>query len=141
MEDKIFGTLEFNVGWCKYETFNLWGKNQRLKIRLSSDREDKPNELQQKEYLNFKENVGAISTSTEKLVKELIVEDWDDITEQLGDDISNDIHDLVIPNQVLFFQSGKTALICESKWTDFDIVLLLGKEVTIDYGYQIEGEI
>ena len=25
MKDKVFGEMQFNVGWCKMETISLWG--------------------------------------------------------------------------------------------------------------------
>ena len=51
MKDKVFGEMQFNVGWCKMETISLWGNLYTFKIRISTTKDEVPSEKQQQAYL------------------------------------------------------------------------------------------
>ena len=36
MKDKVFGEMQFNVGWYKMETINLWGNLYTFKEKRSA---------------------------------------------------------------------------------------------------------
>ncbi|WP_165730985.1 hypothetical protein [Polaribacter sp. 20A6] len=141
MEDKVIGKLEFNTGWSKFENIKLWDKDYKLELRFSSNIEEQPNKLQQSEYIKFKENISEISTKSKFAFDKFIEQEKEYIKQQLGESVSLRFIDLVILNEVLFFQSGKTALLFDVEWTDEEVVLLLGNEISIDYGEQIDGEV
>ena len=61
MKDKVFGEMQFEVGWCKTEAISLWGNLYTFKIRTSTTKDDVPSEKQQQAYLSFKKNLNEIS--------------------------------------------------------------------------------
>lgn len=142
MEDKVFGEMQFNVGWCKIEAITLWGNRYYFKIRTSSAITEKPSETQQQAYLSFKENLNEISEKSLAPVNDFLSDNIDEILEEFGQPLPLALTDLLIPNQVLFFKNGKTAIIFDVAWTDENVVILLeGESIKVDYGYILEGEL
>ena len=141
MKDKVFGELQFNVGWYKNETITLWGNLYTFRIRVSSTKDELPNEKQQQAYLSFKENINKISDESFGPVNVFLQENMDEISEEYGQSLPTKLTDTLIPNQVLFFKNGKIALIFDVTWTDENVVCLLGQTIIVDYGYVIEGEV
>lgn len=141
MKDKVFGEMQFNVGWYKMETINLWGNLYTFKIRTSTTKSEVPNEKQQQAYLSFKNNLKEISEVSLGSVNKFLSDNMDEILDELGQPLPTNLTDLLIPNQVLFFKNGKTAIIFDVAWTDENVVILLGQSIKVDYGYILEGEI
>lgn len=141
MNDKIFGEMQFNVGWYKIENITLWGNLYTFKIRVSATRDEFPNDKQQQAYLSFKENINEISEKSLGLVNDFLQDNISEITEEFGQPLPTKLTDVLIPNQVLFFKSGNIAVIFDVAWTDENVVLLLGQTTKVDYGYIIEGEV
>lgn len=141
MNDKIFGEMQFNVGWYKIENITLWGNLYTFKIRVSATIDEFPNDKQQQAYLSFKENINEISEKSLGLVNDFLQDNISEITEEFGQPLPTKLTDVLIPNQVLFFKSGKIAVIFDVAWTDENVVLLLGQTTKVDYGYIIEGEV
>lgn len=141
MNDKIFGEMQFNVGWYKIENITLWGNLYTFKIRVSATSDEFPNDKQQQAYLWFKENINEISEKSLGLVNDFLHENISEITEEFGQPLPTKLTDVLIPNQVLFFKNGKIAVIFDVAWTDENVVLLLGQTTKVDYGYIIEGEV
>ena len=141
MNDKIFGEMQFNVGWYKIENITLWGNLYTFKIRVSATSDEFPNDKQQQAYLSFKENINEISEKSLGLVNDFLQDNISEITEEFGQPLPTKLTDVLIPNQVLFFKNGKIAVIFDVAWTDENVVLLLGQTTKVDYGYIIEGEV
>ena len=141
MKDKVFGEMQFNVGWCKMETISLWGNLYTFKIRISTTKDEVPREKQQQAYLSFKKNLNEISEKSLGLVNDFLSNNIDEILGELGEPLPTNLTDLLIPNQVLLFKNGKTAIIFDAAWTDENVVILLGQSIKVDYGYILEGEI
>lgn len=140
MEDKVFGKMDFNVGWCTTKTIALWNNLYTLKMRTSTLYEERPNDAQRQAYLHFIENIEKISSKSLDLLLKFIEDNTEDIKDVLGTPIPTDIHELVIPKQVLFFKNGKTAIICDTTWTDENVVVLISDNIQVDFGYIIENE-
>ncbi len=141
MEDRVFGEMQFNVGWSKMETINLWGNLYTFKIRTSTTIDEVPSEKQQQSYISFKNNLNEISANTLGPVNDFLSDNIDEILDEFGHPLPTKLTDLLIPNQVLFFKNGKTAIIFDVAWTDENVVILLGQSIKVDYGYILEGEI
>ena len=141
MKDKVFGEMQFNVGWCKMETIRLWGNLYTFQIRISTTKDEVPSEKQQQAYLSFKKNLNEISEKSLGLVNDFLSNNIDEILGELGEPLPTNLTDLLIPNQVLLFKNGKTAIIFDAAWTDENVVILLGQSIKVDYGYILEGEI
>ena len=141
MEDKVFGEIQFNVGWYKMETITLWRNLYAFKIRTSTTKGELPSEKQQQAYLSFKNNLNEISDKSLGPVNDFLTENIDEILEEFGQPLPMKLTDLLIPNQVLFFKNGKTAIIFDVAWTDENVVILLEQSIKVDYGYILEGEI
>lgn len=141
MKDKVFGEMDFQVGWYKMENIHLWGNFYTFKIRISTLKEEQPNELQQQAYLSFKKNLKEISEQSLPLMNEFLSDNLEDILEYFGQPLPNALTDLLIPNQILFFKNGKSAIIFDVAWTEDNVVILLEDKIKVDYGYIIENEI
>lgn len=141
MKDKVFGDLQFNVGWYKKEDITLWGNRYNFKIRVSATKDELPNVKQKEAYLAFKEKINEISEKSLTPVNNFLQENIDEITDEYGQSLPSKLTDVLTPNQVLFFKSGKTAVIFDVAWTDENVVILLGQTIKVDYGYCIEGEV
>lgn len=141
MKDIVFGEMQFNIGWCKMERINLWGNIYTFKIRTSTTNDEVPNEKQQQAYISFENNLNQISKKSLGPVNDFLSNNIDEILDELGQPLPKNLSDLLIPNQVLFFKNGKTAIIFDVAWTDENVVILLGQSIKVDYGYILEGEI
>ena len=141
MKDKVFGEMQFEVGWCKTEAISLWGNLYTFKIRTSTTKDDVPSEKQQQAYLSFKKNLNEISKKSLGPVNDFLSNNIDEILGELGEPLPTNLTDLLNPNQVLFFKNGKTAIIFDVAWTDENVAILLGQSIKVDYGYILEGEI
>lgn len=140
MKDNVFGEMQFNVGWCKMETIELWGNLYTFKIRTSSMVDEIPSERQQQAYLSFKNNLKEVSDKTLAPVNDFLSNNLEEILEEFGQPLPKNLTDLLIPNQVLFFKNGKVAIIFDVAWTDENVVILFGQSIKVDYGYILEGE-
>lgn len=141
MIDKVFGEMQFNVGWCKQETINLWDNLYTFKIRTSSRKDELPSDIQQQAYLSFKGNLNEIGEKTHGRVIDFLNDNIDEIINELGQPLPIDLADLLIPNQILFFKNGNTAIIFDVAWTDENVAILIGESIKVDYGYILENEI
>ena len=140
MEDNVFGKMEFNVGWYTTKGVDLWNNHYVLKMRTSTLFEESPNGLQKQAYLHFNADIANISSKSLDLVSDFIEDNMEEIEDVLGTPIPADIHELIIPQQVLFFKNGKTAIICKATWTDENVVVLISDKMQVDFGYIIENE-
>lgn len=141
MNDKVFGEMQFHVGWCKTETIPLWGNRYSFMVRVSALRNELPNERQQMAYRTFKEQLETIGRETLGPVRDFLAAHTDEAVEVLGQPLPLNLTDLLRPDQVLFFQSGHTALLFDVAWTDEEVAILLGPSVRVDYGDILDGEI
>jgi hypothetical protein len=140
MEDNVFGKMEFNVGWYTTKSVDFWNKRYVLKMRTSTLFEECPNGSQKQAYLHFNADIANISSKSFDLVSEFIEDNIEEIEDVFGTPIPTDIHELIIPQQVLFFKNGKTAIICKAIWTDENVVVLISDKMQVDFGYIIENE-
>lgn len=141
MEDAVFGLLTFNVGWIKEEKIHLWDKDWKLKIRTSSKKGELPSEIQQKAYLTFKSELELFSQQTLPLVKEYISSYSDEIGQLIGIARVGDPLSVITPEEVLFFQNGKFALLCDTKWSEAGMAVLYDSGAFIvDDSYILEFE-
>jgi hypothetical protein len=142
MEDKIFGTMNFKVGWTKYETLKIWDKVYNVCIRTSSLKDQLPTEKQQNAYMSFKENFSFICEQSKDLINNFVESNKGIIYEQLGVETINDVSTLLTPYEVLFFQNGKYAIIFATKWSEEEMCILCdGNNIKVDEGYILRYEI
>ncbi len=141
MEDKVFGNLTFRVGWIKDEEIELWGKKYTVRVRTSSRKGDVPTEKQQKSYIHFKANLCNISFQTIPIVEKFVMSNEDKICDSIGLTKIDAPFALVRPKEILFFQNGKYAIICDTVWSDVGMAILYdGDKCTVDESYILEFE-
>ena len=139
MEDKVFGTVMFDHGWVKKENITLWNRQYQLDIRTSSYANQMPTLIQQEAYLDFRKRLNMISDISAVKICQFI-------SQQEIDGVSTDVETLltsfqeyVKPDEVLFFQDGSYAIICNTDWWGEDIaVLISGRDIVVDSGYMLE---
>lgn len=141
MEDKIFGKMTFRVGWIKYESLTLWEQNYNIRIRTSSNKDEVPSEIQQKSYLSFKNNISEFCSQTFPLIEGYVKENTKEIRSAIGDFSEEKIFSLIIPKEVLFFQNGKFAVLCDTKWSEVGMAILCTNGTyNVDDSYILEFE-
>ena len=135
MEDKVFGTLTFNVGWTKKCNIVWWNKEISVDIRVSCYQTEEPNEKQEEAYMAFNTNIKSLSIQTEPIVMNYV--------KGQNGCIENPIWNYITINEVLFFQNGNYAIICSPiNSPEEDIVILIsGSEIKIGGGFLIEFQL
>ena len=141
MEDKVFGTLSFRFGWTKNEQIKFCGKLYDVRIRTSSLKDELPTELQQNSYLSFEAEKDFICEKAKELVDNFIEVRKEQIFEQLGVRYIANLATLLTPYEVLFFKSGKYAILFQTKWSEDDMCILCdGTNIKVDEGFILEFE-
>ena len=132
MEDKIFGTLAFNIGWTRKCNVVWWNKEIAIDIRVSCYQTEVPNEKQQEAFAKF---ISSTECFSEKMKDVLNIY----INKQYGY-TPKSIWDFLKIDEVLFFQNGNYAVICSPlEILEDDIVILVsGTEIKIGGGFLIE---
>lgn len=141
MEDKVFGTIEFRVGWFKYEDISLWGKDYKVRIRTSSKKDELPSKEQQAAYIAFCDDIKSSLQLIKDDVANFILAASEEIFECLG--VSEITHplDFIKPIEVLFFKNGKYAVICNTEWSEDGMAVLVDKQqLKVDYASILEFE-
>lgn len=125
MIDRIFGALNYDGGWTKYDRLNFWGKEIDVKITVSSYENEKPTEAQQESYQILKKDLCWISSTTLKKLKEYINEIKEDICEyEKLSAIPDDIFKLVSISQILFMENGSFGIMCNAIWDTHGVAVL-----------------
>ena len=136
MEDKVFGTLSFRFGWTKNEQIKFCGKLYDVRIRTSSLKDELPTEVQQNSYLNFEAEKNTICEKAKELIDNFIEVRKELIIEQLGVHTIDSSATLLTPYEVLFFKSGKYAILFQTKWSEDDMCILCdGTNIKVDEGF------
>lgn len=121
LEDKVFGSLKFDVGWVKYIDLNIKGKIYNVKLRVSAYEDEVPNDLQQSAYINFFKNYGDIINKGESALK--------DYLEKCGLKYA-DVVDKIIFKEILFIENGVVAIVMDAEWDGNGLVIVInGNEV------------
>jgi len=69
MNDEIFGTVSFDMGWNKNESFTLWGKDYKIIITAAAYYENEAiTDEQKKAYSAFVNNKARISEKIETIL-------------------------------------------------------------------------
>lgn len=139
MEDNTFGSMSFNHGWTKKEKISLWGNNYNLDIRTSSYQNQLPTEKQKAAYQDFKKRLLEIdSLSAVKVCQYLLSESIEDFPTNL-DELMEIFQRHVIPQEILFFQDGTYAIVCDTDWSDDGIAILIDcDKIIADVSYILE---
>lgn len=141
MEDKVFGTLSFRIGWTKNELIRFCGKIYDVRIRTSSLKNELPTEVQQNSYLSFEAEKHSICEKAKDLIDDFIEVHKEQIFEQFGVRYIANLETLLAPYEVLFFKNGKYAILFQTKWSEDDMCILCdGASLKVDEGYILEFE-
>ncbi len=124
INDSVFGEMSFYCGWVKNEAITFWNRSFIPKIVADADEDEPISEEQRKSYVNFKNNIAEISSKTEKLVFDRLNEDLDDISETTGKAVTaEELFNQIKLTSVIFYNSGRTVLICDTDWDEAGIGL------------------
>lgn len=140
--NNILGNLTFHIGWIKYETLTLWeGQDYNLRIRISCKKDELPTQVQEKAYQEFKRNLKLLCDSTIVQIYDFVLNKKELIQSQCEDVSVNNPFSIIFPKEVLFFQSGAYAIICDTKWSEQGVaVLVKGPNIIVDESYILEFE-
>ena len=67
MEDKVFGTLSFNIGWTRKCNVVWWSKEITVDVRVSCYQTEVPNEKQQEAFEKFIKSTEYLSEKTKDI--------------------------------------------------------------------------
>ncbi|MBQ8614888.1 MAG: hypothetical protein IJ416_11785 [Ruminiclostridium sp.] len=136
MENKVFGTLNYDGGWCKKEIITFWKKDCEVKINVSAYENEEPNKEQMDSYIKFKNEIDKFSEVTLKKLKEYMSEIEDDIKVYCNiPRISENIFDYVTIKEILFIENGSFGIMCDCKWDSHGIAVLCTK-TSVEVGMQ-----
>lgn len=132
MEDKVFGTLSFNIGWTRKCNVVWWSKEITVDIRVSCYQTEVPNEKQQEAFEKF---IASTEYLSEKM-KDIL---YNYINKEYGY-TPKSIWNFLKINEILFFQNGNYAVICSPlHMLEDDIIILISDtEIKIGGGFLIE---
>lgn len=111
INDDIFGKMNFDVGWIKYEKLCIWGKLLNVKIRVSAYENEMPNDLQKSSY---KRLMGDFDILMSKAKKEL---------NKYLNAVNKDLETVGI-SEILFIENGVTALLCNVSWDNHGVCVI-----------------
>ena len=142
LHNNILGNLTFHVGWIKYETLTLWeGQDYTLRIRISCKKDEQPTQVQEKAYQEFKRNLKSLCDSTISQISDFVHNKMELIQSQCGDVSVDNPFSIIFPKEVLFFRSGAYTIICDTKWSEQGVaVLVKGSNIIVDESYILEFE-
>lgn len=136
MIDKIFGELVYDGGWTKKEKFNLWGKEQEIKIIVSAYENEEPNPAQQDAYERLKSDETTISKISLRKLKKYMKQIESDIIVYCGvKALPDDVFELISIDSILFMESGSFGIMCKAKWDSHGVAILC-KECEVEVGPQ-----
>lgn len=138
----ILGNLTFHIGWIKYEKLTLWeGQDYTLRIRISCKKDERPTRVQENAYQEFKRNLKPLCDSTIGQIHDFVHNKKGLIKSQCEDVSVNNPFSIIIPKEVLFFQNGAYAIICDTKWSEQGVAILVkGSNIIVDESYILEFE-
>jgi hypothetical protein len=102
MTDSVFGEMNYNHSWEKYEEFTLLDKCYRINVIAVAYSDETITDEQRKGYVFFKENIGEISNKTDELIKKYIA--------------ANNITGSFKPVSLLIEQNGNTVILFDCSW-------------------------
>lgn len=108
MFDKVFGDVEYDYGWCKPETIELFGIPYTITCVASAYKNEMISQQQRAQYTAFKARKAEILTQVEGIIKEYVHKEHDDYSEI--------IKESMIPKELIFHQNGETGILFECQW-------------------------
>lgn len=138
INDEVLGTLVFDRGWTKEESFKWWGYDVRFRIVISAYENESVNIKQREGYLSFKENISNISDISLKKTKEYIQKIKNEVLPYINfDEIPDDIMKVVKPSSILILESGNIGVLCDCSWDmEHGMAILIDNKQNIEIGPQ-----
>jgi len=115
IKDDVFGEMNFNLGWVKYEKLCVWGELLNIRMRVSAYENEVPNALQKNAYKKLIENFDVLISKAKKELNKYLTA------------INRSLKDITI-NEILFIENGVTAILCSSNWDSHGVCIIFDND-------------
>ena len=105
MFDRVFGNVEYNYGWCKPETIELFGVSYEVTCVASAYKNEMPSQQQRVQHEVFALKRKELLGQVEDILKQYVQKNYADYFERLKESI--------IPKELIFHQDGETGILFE----------------------------
>lgn len=139
LNNKIFGELEYNIGWTKKESIVFWENEYTVLIRISSEENQQPNNKQEQAYSIFKNNLFKLSKES-YIPAQKYIDNIDVVYSDSKKKENGILTSYVKPTEVLIFTTGDFAIICQINGVEDELIILYHNgDIKVDGGYLIES--
>ena len=116
----VFGLMQYDYQWEKFERINIFKKEYDISIIVEAFPDEDISKEQEESYLKFKENEKIYIETIENHLKEYINENLEDLASYWvgARKIINitDLAKVVEPKSILFQQDGTILFLAECEW-------------------------
>lgn len=124
MFDRVFGKVEYDYGWCKPETIELFDVYYEITCVASAYKNEMISRYQRSQYTVFNEKRKEILVQVEECIKQYVQKKHAEYFDRLKTSI--------IPKELILHQNGETGLLFECEWDiETGIVVTISPRVEI----------
>ncbi|WP_270466330.1 MULTISPECIES: DUF6985 domain-containing protein [Fusobacterium] len=120
INNMVFGLMQYDYQWEKFERINIFKKEYDISIIVEAFPDEDISKEQEESYLKFKENEKIYIETIENHLKEYINENLEDLASYWvgARKIINitDLAKVVEPKSILFQQDGTILFLAECEW-------------------------
>lgn len=145
--DPIFGTMEFNYGWCKEEEIEFFGKTYSVEVLAEAEMGQPIFEEQRKLYDRFKGGIKLLSEDALSALTNFYVDNYPCVGEEMEDPFSLPEPDaltdellveMITPKTIFFPQDDMYAVLCDCTWEPANGIAIIVTDGEISIGTQDE---
>jgi hypothetical protein len=123
--DPVFGSMEFDYGWCKEDTISLFGKPVAVEILVEAEIGQPISDIQQNLYRRFCSEIDTLSSTALEHLKNYYIENLPAIGLQVDDPTQipeeeeladADLINMIEPKTLFFPQDDFYAILCNCIW-------------------------
>lgn len=124
MVDRVFGKVEYDYGWCRPETIELFGISFEVICVASAYKNEMISRQQRAQYSTFKEKRKEVFEKVEEILKQYVQKNYADYVDKLKES--------AIPKELIFHQNGDAGILFECEWDiETGIVVVILPQVKI----------
>jgi len=146
--DPVFGSMEFNYGWCKQDEISFFGKTISVEILAEAEVGQPIWDIQRNFYTSFCSKIDGLSENALDQLTEYYIENLpaigvmvDDPTELPEEEelTHADLIKMVVPKTIFFPQDDLYAVLCDCIWEPINgLAIIIDDNGHVSIGTQDE---